>query len=282
MNIDFQNIENLFNMFDGENDLDIDDLQWIEPVGIALLKLYKTAYPNIRILLGGNSDSVGYIKTLLNPQSPKNRSYIPLEHFGEQVGSIDTIAGQVTEKIVANAHKLSFDDKKDLADYLKYLMSEMMDNVVSHSQSSIGGLVTAQYYPTKDKVQVVIVDNGVGFLKTLLSKYRLQNEQEAILKAMEKAVSGSNAFAPYTNVPKHAGLGLYFLSQIIRHTNGKLLIVSNDTVYRLPQNSFVTMQTAFSGTMIAFELYNSELGYEFGQLLNIIRSEGEEEEEDIF
>jgi len=47
MNIDFSNIENLFNSLDDKEDLRIQDLQWIEPVGIALLKLYKTAHPNI-------------------------------------------------------------------------------------------------------------------------------------------------------------------------------------------------------------------------------------------
>jgi hypothetical protein len=282
MNIDFSNIENMFNSLDDKEDLRIHDLQWIEPVGIALLKLYKTAHPNIDIFLNGNSNSVGYIKTLLNPQAPKNRSYLPLEHFDEKLGNIDTVASQVTTKIVGNANKLSDEDKKDLADYLKYLISEMMDNVISHASSDVGGFVTAQYFPTKEKVQVVIIDSGVGFLKTLSSKYTLYNEQEAILKALEKEVSGSNNFAPYTNVPKHAGLGLYFLSQIIKHTHGKLLIVSNDTIYRLPQDTFTPIKP-FNGTMIAFELYNSKLDYEFGQLFNIIKSEGgEEEEEDIF
>jgi hypothetical protein len=282
MNIDFSNIENLFKSLNGKGDLQIHNLYWIEPVGIALLKLYKTTHPNINISLNGDSRSVAYVKTLLNPQAPRDRSYLPLEHFDEKLGNIDSVAGQVTSKIVITANELSDEDKKDLIDYLKYLISEMMDNVISHACSDVGGFVTAQYFPTKKKVQVVIIDNGVGLLKTLSSKYTLHNEQEAILKAMEKEVSGSNTFAPYSHVPKHAGLGLYFLSQIIKHTRGKLLIVSNDTIYRFPQDTSSIVRTAFNGTMIAFELYNSELDYEFGQLFNIIKNEGEDEAEDIF
>ena len=283
MNIDFSNIENLLQRLDNRDDFHIENLSWIEPLGIALLKLYKMNFPDMKISVRGTSSSIGYINTLLDATSSRKGSYIPLEHFTNEFGNKDEIASNVTKKIIENAHNLSDDDKLDLSKYLQYLISEMMDNVISHSLSPIGGIVTAQYYPTKKKVQVVIIDSGVGLLKTLAKKYPVQSEKDAIIKAMEKEVSGSNAFAPYTNIPKHAGLGLYFLSRIIEYTSGKLLIVSNDTVYRSTGNRFHTLNTAFHGTMIAFEIFEERLDYEFGQLFNIIKAEGEEEEEeDIF
>jgi len=282
MQISFTNIENLYNMLDANEELYIDNLQWIEPVGIALLKLYKASNPDINISINGSSQSVSYIKTILNQGSSKDRSYIPIEHFNINSEKIDSIAFKVTEKIIQKATKLSKEDRDDLTKYLKYLISEMMDNVISHASSKADGFVTAQFYPTKKKVQVVIIDNGVGLLKTLSTKYELQDEQEAILKALEKEVTGSNKFESYNNIPKHAGLGLYFLSKIIEHTKGSLLIVSNDTMYRADKDNFLKLKTSLGGTMIAFEILNSELEYEFEQLFKIIQSEGDEEVEDIF
>ncbi len=282
MNIEFSNIEQLLRRLNNTQKLQIENLNWIEPIGIVLLKLYKTAHPITDISLQGNSNCVGYVNTLLNQNASRERSYVPLEHFSNNFGNKDEIANNVTKKIIKSADNLSDEYKLDLSKYLQYLISEMMDNVISHSMSKIGGFVTAQYYPAKKKVQVVIVDSGVGFLETLSKKYPLESEEDAIIKAMEKEVSGSNAFAPYTNVLKHAGLGLYFLSKIIEYTSGKLLIVSNNTIYRSYQNSFQLLETDFQGTMIAFEIFEDKLDYEFGQLFNIIRSEEEEEEEDIF
>jgi len=282
MNIEFSNIEYLLQQLNNKQKLEIENLNWIEPIGIALLKLYKSANPTTDIFLQGNSKCIGYTNTILNPNASRQRSYIPLEHFSNDFGNKDEIANNVTKKIIESANNISDEYKLDLSKYLQYLISEMMDNVISHSMSEIGGIVTAQYYPTKKKVQVVIIDNGVGLLETLSKKYPLESEKEAIKKAMEKESSGSNAFAPYTNVPKHAGLGLYFLSKIIEYTSGRLLIVSNNTIYRLNQNSFQLLETAFHGTMIVFEIFEDKLDYEFGQLFKIISSEEGEEEEDIF
>jgi hypothetical protein len=283
MTIEFSNIENLLITLNSEENLHLENLTWIEPVGIAVLKLHKATYPMTEIFLQGNTNTIGYVTTLLNEHSSRERTYHPLEHFTDEFGDKDEIANNVTKKIIENANNLSDEDKQDFSKYLQYLISEMMDNVISHSNSSVGGFVTAQYYPRKNKVQVVIIDKGVGFLKTLENKYPLSNEQEAISKAIEKEVSGSNVFAPYTNVPKHAGLGLFFLSRIIQETNGSLMIVSNNTMYKSNTDSFKVLETIFQGTLIAFEIFENQLDYEFGQLFRIISSEGEEsEEEDVF
>jgi len=208
-----------------------------------------------------------------------NNTYTPFISFNNE---IDVIADNITNKIINNATNLSDDEKDDLSKYLKYLIREMMSNVVSHSQSSIGGFITAQYYPTKKKVQVIIIDNGIGLQASLAQKYTLDNEADAIQKAMEKNVTGSNPFATYNNVQKHAGLGLFFLSKIIENTQGNLLIVSNSTIYKSNHNTFTELNTGFKGTLIAFEIFEDNLEYEFMQLFNIIKSEDEEDEEDAF
>ena len=68
------------------------------------------------------------------------------------------------------------------------------------------------------------------FLNSLKSMHNPEDEQDAILKALEKEITGSNKYDTY-GIQKHAGLGLYFLKRIVNETKGNLVIISNDTVY---------------------------------------------------
>jgi len=279
MTIEFSNIETLLKQLNNVDTITIENITWIEPIGIAILKLFNDTNPQILLSLTGNENAVSYCNTILQGSVSSSRTYTPFIPFDNE---IDVIADDITHKIISNANNLTIEGKDDLSKYLKYLIREMMSNVVSHAESQIGGFITAQYYPTKKKVQVVIIDNGIGLQTSLSQKYNLDNEKDAIVKAMEKEVTGSNSFASYNNVPKHAGLGLFFLSKIIENTRGNLLIVSNDTIYKSTQNSFQELNTDFKGTLIAFEIFEDNLEYEFIQLFNIIKSEDEEDEEDAF
>ena len=283
MKIKFSNIENLLQLFQGSEDISIENLSSVEPIGIALLKLHDVAYPDSNITIEGSA--IYYVLELLSGDVKNVRTSTPLVQFSQNTTNIEEIVSDVTAKIINNTTNLSIDERRDLSRYLEYLISEMMDNVTSHSCSLAGGFITAQYYSSRKKTQVVIVDNGVGLLKSLSSHYPLATEEEAILKAMEKAVTGSNAYLPYTHVPKHAGLGLFFLSKILEYTDGRYIIISNDTVYRSSDKSFKVVDTSFKGTMIAFEIYEEGLDYEFNQLFGIIRDEDKDQldlEEDVF
>ncbi|MCF6245045.1 MAG: ATP-binding protein [Sulfurovum sp.] len=275
MTIEFSNIETLLQQLN--DNIYLEDITWIEPIGIAILKLYKVVNPEIQIHLTGKDNAINYCKTILNSSRTPAQTYTPFSQFDNEINSI---AKDVTSKIIQNTHNLTTEDRKDLSEYLRYLVSEMMDNVVSHAQSHCGGYITAQYYPQKKKVQVVIIDNGLGLKQTLSHKYPLENESDAISKALEEKVTGSNVFSIYNNVPKHAGLGLFFLTKIIQETDGKLFIVSNNTIYHLKDNSFTELQTSFNGTIICFEIEVDKINHDLKDLMSIIMHV--DEEEDIF
>lgn len=281
--IKFSNIEKLLELLQGDVNITINDLTLIEPVGIALLKLHAVANPLCMISVEGHG--VYNLAALLSGEADIAREYTPLAQFNNMTSNMEEIVTNVTNVVIDNtAAYLEQDQQDDLALYLKYLISEMMDNVTSHSCSPHGGFIAAQYFASRNKVQVVIVDNGVGLRESLSTHYSLDTEKDAILKAMEKEVTGSNTFDIYNQVNKHAGLGLFFLSKILEHTKGRFLIISNNTIYRSRDESFTEMDTTFQGTMIAFEIYEEELEYEFSQLFGIIRDEDEDqsEEEDVF
>lgn len=282
MQISFSNIEELLRKLEREKHFFLEDVNWIEPIGIAILKQFQIKNTPKEIRVKGNMRAVTYINTMLQSEDGIGKKYTPLEHFDQSGIHSDRIASDIVETIIASANGLSQPEQEDFAKYLNYMISEMMDNVTSHARSENGGFVTAQYYPSYNKVQVVIIDGGVGLLNTLIHKFPLKDEKAAIKLAMEKEITGSNAMKPYLNVPKHAGLGLFFLSNIIKHTGGKLIIVSNNTIYRFPENTYTELDTDFEGTIIAFELYESKLEYNFSELFNIIRNEEDEEEEEDF
>lgn len=278
MEITFSNIENLLKQINSK-EIMISDLQWIEPIGIALLKIYNDSTGSIINFTNSKNEAISYVNTILSNGS--STSYMPFQKFTKNT---DRITSDIVKLIIDNISNLEDHETNDLSNYLKYMIGEMMDNVICHAQSELGGFVTAQYYPKKDnKIQIVIIDNGIGLLKSLQDNYpELTNEQEAIIKALEEGSSGykpTNSLYPSRT---HAGRGLYILSQIINSTDGKLLIVSNDTVYRSSQNTFQKIETNFQGTLIAFELFEKNLEYEFRQIFKQITDKEELDGEDIF
>jgi len=277
--ISFENIEKLFNNLIDSEIIEISNLQWIEPIGIALLKIYNDSTRSKINFQNSKNEAISYVKTILSEGS--STSYMPFQKFTQNT---DKITSDIVKLIIGNISNLNDDEKNDLSNYLKYMIAEMMDNVICHAQSELGGFVTAQYYPKKNnKIQIVIIDNGIGLLRSLQDNYpEITNEEEAITKALEEGTSGykpTNSLYPSRT---HAGRGLYILSQIIDITDGKLLIVSSDTIYRSNQNTFQKIETSFQGTLIAFELFEKNLEYEFGQIFKQITEKEELGEEDIF
>lgn len=275
MTIEFSNIETLLEQL--SPNIHLEDIKWIEPIGIGILKLYKVVNSGTQIHLTGNDNAINYCKTILNSSRSPAQTYTPFIQFDNEINSI---AKNITNKIIQNTYNLTTEDRKDLSEYLHYLVSEMMDNVISHAQSHCGGYISAQYYPKKKKVQVVIIDNGLGLKQTLSHKYPLETESDAISKALEEKVTGSNSFSTYNNVPKHAGLGLFFLTKIIQETEGRLLIVSNNTIYHLENNSFQELNTDFKGTIVCFEIEVDNINHDLKDLMGMIMHV--DDEEDVF
>ena len=221
------------------------------------------------------------IKNILEEKNDKVIDYFKELKFSYIfTDNIDKVSKDITNITVDNITNLDKDDSNDIKNYLQYLISEMMDNVISHSCSKDGGLVLIGYDYSNKSIKVIIIDNGIGLSKGLLNEYKVDNEKDAIKKAMEKEVTGSNSFGTYNNVQKHAGLGLYFLSRIINEIKGNLTIVSNNAIYSNKNELYGNIDSTFKGTLIAFEICIDNLDYEFTELFKIIKDE--DVYEDVF
>ncbi len=151
------------------------------------------------------------------------------ESLREEANSEYTEVGNVVEaKSKHLATLLCGADSGDIFETLSYSLREIMRNVVEHSESKQLG-ICAQYWPTKHKVEVAIIDRGVGLRKTLSRNPHLDvnSDRSALNYALMPAVSGKafkgarKQHGPWAN----SGFGLYMTSRICRN-GGNFFIAS--------------------------------------------------------
>ena len=121
-------------------------LEWVEPVFITAIKAHK-------MINNDNSSTENtYIDNMLKNTYNNIKTYSPIEHIHSRGENIETTAEHIANVMLKNYTHLSENDRKDLYDYMFYLFTEMMNNVVDHSLSPIGDYTMAQYYPTIQKI----------------------------------------------------------------------------------------------------------------------------------
>jgi len=286
MEFRFDNIEHeLDNLIRTTNNIvDISNYNFIEPVGMAILyALYEDIGINLKNLGPTNS----YVNVMFNKEYDSSKNYIPIEKVRH--GSIEKNVKHITAMIIGHKdfQNLSNTDRKDLYDYLYYMIGEVLNNALHHSLSPIGAIIAGQYFPNLKKIQICVVDRGVGFLSNLKRKYNVYSESEAIKKALEKEVSCPPERPYSSSQVDHAGYGLFVLSEIIKHTQGKLKIISNDGAIYLNENgelySTDNISTEWKGSIVVFEFYEKNINLSKDEFFRTyIFTDEEEDIEDIF
>lgn len=106
---------------------------------------------------------------------------------------------------------------------MSYAIREIMRNAYEHS-GTVNFYVMGQTW-RDGSAELVIMDDGMGMLKSLKRKYpNLSTERDAILASMEPGVSGSD-FG--NNRYNNSGFGLYVLSEFAKR-HGYICIASGD------------------------------------------------------
>ena len=252
-----------------------DRLEWVEPIFITAIKANKILSNDNS--LTGNS----YIDNMLQNTYNKSKTYSPIEHIHTRGENIETTAIHLANIMLKNYSHLKETDQRDLKDYMFYLFTEMMNNVVDHSQSPIGGYTMAQYYPTNQKIQFSIADKGIGFLENVKFKENVKDEVEAIEKALEKGFSANKNSQLYGSAYRNAGYGLYVMSEIIKQVGGKFIIISNNGLYRynalLDRVEKKLLDYSFNGVLVAFEFKEENINFSMQDMINILMQEDEED-----
>lgn len=183
--------------------------------------------------------------TILKVEDIKKEAALGGEHVGDV---LEEKSKQIAQMLVQQA-------KGNLVDTLTFSIREIMRNVVEHSESNIIEYC-AQYWPTKNLVEVAVLDTGNGIRKGIETNpyLEIENERDALHLSLLPGVSGKM----YKGVKerKHdewqnSGFGLYMTSRICRN-GGSFFIVSNDSSVLLTSDGKRDIECDYKGTILSF------------------------------
>ncbi|MFA5854724.1 MAG: ATP-binding protein [Candidatus Gracilibacteria bacterium] len=117
------------------------------------------------------------------------------------------------------------------AEPLRYVLSELIRNVLEHSLSRQGAIVSAQYYAKSNTVRVGIADTGVGIWETINESYNPKNDLDAIELALTPGITGTTRKEGGTEY--NAGAGLFFIKSIASVNKDFFVIYSGKAMYKL-------------------------------------------------
>lgn len=140
---------------------------------------------------------------------------------------------EVGEEIEKNSKQMASilcaEEDSLINETLTYSMREMMRNVIEHSKSSRFG-ICAQYWPSKNKVEVAILDMGIGLKESLCPNPHIDvsTDKNAINFSLMPAISGKAFKGSRVKKKGHwtnSGFGLYMTNRICRN-GGNFFIAS--------------------------------------------------------
>lgn len=143
---------------------------------------------------------------------------------------------------------------------LHYLFSELLENALTHAKRAgykdARAWVAAQYYPSKDKIQLAVVDDGCGLLSSLSKHPRLasKSHEAAIRLAFEPRVTCNPDLEIRPNETVNQGVGLTIIREIAVRGRGVLRLVSGDTLLELSRGRETTGPTTpWQGVVLVLE-----------------------------
>ena len=281
----FQNLIHDLNKFIKRynNKIDISKYTFIEPIGFTILKSLSLD-ENTEIINIGKTRN--YMNTLFYNSYQRSKSYIPIEVV--KTNLLEKATNRITDKIMESFQSLEYKDWIDLKGYVHYMIGEVLTNAIYHSLSPIGAVVSGQAFPNYKKVQICVVDRGIGFKRNLEKRYDVKSEEDAIELALKNGItSPPNLTNPYFSSINHAGYGLYVSKEIIKNTNGELKIISNDGAIHLDKDGklkkYSLTNSSWKGVIVAFEFYEEAINHSLNEFMNIyVYQDKKEDEEDFF
>ena len=127
-----------------------------------------------------------------------------------------------------SARPLLGDLPKNVLAICQYGITEMVNNVIDHSESTI---VQVKVLTTRAHVDLRVYDRGIGIFKKVASSYRLSHEHDAILEIAKGKLT--------TDPHRHTGEGIFFTSRMFDQfdiSSGKLRFV-----HYQPENDWLQM-----------------------------------------
>ena len=117
------------------------------------------------------------------------------------------------------------------ATVVRYIIGELVRNVLEHSLAEDGAIVAAQYYKKTNRVSIGICDTGIGIWKSMWNYWRPKTDIDAIKLALTPGITGTTRKEGGT--AENAGAGLFFIKSIAKITRNYFVIYSGRAEYTL-------------------------------------------------
>lgn len=248
-----------------------------EPFPLLLLankiRLLSKRYRNCKFsLLAGKetfhtfADHIGFFRYIGWPRGREpgeawgSTGYLPVERFSISEFQKRSLSGPVGKQVSAEADRLavvlSQKDEGPLFDVIQYAIREIMRNAAEHSK---GDYVTilGQYWPKREKAEIVVIDDGIGIPSTLYSNEYVEcnDSREALKCALLPGISG----VPLSERLKqdeywgNSGFGLYVTSRVCAD-HGTFRIVSDHQGLTLRSGVQIEHDWKLNGTCVQMTL----------------------------
>jgi anti-sigma regulatory factor (Ser/Thr protein kinase) len=234
-------------------DINLDNLSFIHPLYSltlsALINQKRNEGYTVNIINFDGIPCSSYLRVINFPNGTElnhsqinyyeGKRYIPIVKFPNEETALNQILTSVTNLIRNN-----FELSQSLFNGLYYLISELTDNINQHSLTD-NGWITAQYYPTKEFIDVCIIDNGIGILNSYRNQgYDIENHNDAI----ENALQGLS-----TKDPQERGMGLHTSKNMVNNgLSGNFFMCSGNAM--VIDNNINTIPFNWSGVLIFFRM----------------------------
>ncbi len=118
---------------------------------------------------------------------------------------------------------------------IRYIVSELVRNVLEHANSAQGAVVAAQYYTKSNSIRIGIADTGIGIHESINQSHQAQTDLEAIRLALTPGITGTTSKEGGTE--QNAGAGLFFIKSIATSTRDFFVLYSGNAMYKLLKSS---------------------------------------------
>jgi len=189
----------------------------------------------------------------------------------ERAADVDALASKIATALVGATPEYDPQAEPDEMtgfqphDYLykplHYIFSELLENALTHAKragyNEARAWVAAQYYPSKDRIRLAVVDNGCGFLASLRWHPKLVDKTHdgAIRLALEPRITCNPDLDIRPDETANQGVGLTVVRQIVAQSRGTLRVVSGDALVELGPGSRDRSCTveAWQGVVLALD-----------------------------
>ncbi len=217
---------------------------------VTTCRAYRREKVNFEIIMPDNIKSASIISNanwaqLILPEKFESKSENNIKHISAtQFFSADEHHKAVDKTINLMLQLAEGLDRSKLK-ALEWSLNEITDNVLNHSESSVGGLIQVVTHPLKKKIELIVCDAGMTIQKSLRAGVpSIRDDATALRRAIDEGVT--------KNSKTNQGNGLFGTSQCCSVSGGTFDIVSGFMSLKKRPGEIVVQKNniPYSGTIV--------------------------------